>query len=161
MLSRADSPSAAYAWFGHSRPKRDADDDRHDDPGDQRPADPAARDPDRGKTGRDGDRGEREDPVEHAPAHRSEQPLPEEQGDPDDGEQAGQDDDDDGDRHERRDPSDLAGDRAHLGLRQVDMRLDERDGRVACREQLRPEAAGRLVRVAWTRGAVGSTDRPG
>ena len=132
--------------------QRDAQDDGDDDADDERPTDPAGADPGRQQPGRHGDRGEREDPVEDAPADRTEQPLPEEQRRADDRQEGGHDDDDDRDGRERRDPADLAGDRRQFGLRQVDMGLDQADRGVACREELGPQAAGGPARVRTRRG---------
>ena len=103
--------------------------------------------------------------MEHAPAHRPEQPLPEPQRRPDDEQEDREDDQADGERAERRDPADLAGDRTGLGLGEVDVRQDEGDGGIADRTDLVAQAGRRPTRTAWRRwrqaGASAGGGSPG
>ena len=105
----------------------------------------------REQDGRHRDRHEQQDAVEHAPAHRAEQPLPEPQRRPDDEQEDREDDEADGERAERRDPPDLAGDRAGLGLGEVDVGQGERDGGIADRTDLVAQAGRRPTRTARRR----------
>jgi hypothetical protein len=79
--------------------------------------------------------------VEDAPTERSEQPLAHEERYPEHREQAGQDDQDQSAAGKRGHAPDLAGDRRELGLRQIDMGLDQGDRRIARGQELGSKAA--------------------
>jgi hypothetical protein len=87
--------------------------------------------------------------VEQAPADRAEDPLPEEQRQPDRKQQPGEDPRPDGQAGEARDPLDLVGDLFELGLGQLDVSLDEAPAGVASRADLGPESGRRRRR--WRR----------
>ena len=77
---------------------------------------------------------------------RTHSPIPSDR--PMTSEEDGEDDERDRQRTERRDTTDLAGDRARFGLGQVDVGDDERHERVAGRADLRAKSRGRLARSA-------------
>jgi hypothetical protein len=74
--------------------------------------------------------------VENSPADRAEEPLAEEQRQPDREQQAGDDGGRDRNASEDRDPFDLVDDLADLGLDQGDVRLEQALGRVLRRADL-------------------------
>ena len=106
-----------------------AQDDRHGqpgrEPGQHRQADPSRRDARGHERGRDRDRDQDQDAVQQPPADRPEDPLPEEQRQADREEQPGEDRRADREPAERRDTLDLVGDLLELGLRELDVGLDE------------------------------------
>ena len=63
--------------------------------------------------------------MEHAPAHRSEQPLGQEERAPDDDQEAGQEQDGDRQRRQRDEAGDFVGNFAKLRLCQVDVGADQ------------------------------------
>ena len=93
------------------------------------------------------DRDESQEPVEDAPAHRAEDPLPEEQRGADDDDADGRDDEGEGDRSERRDLGDLAADGGRLGLRQLDVGHDQPVS--PPRGSTRTGRAGPVAAAAW------------
>ena len=106
---------------------------------------------------RHGDRQEEQDPVDDTPAHRAEDPLPDQQRRPDDGEEDREDDEHEGQAAERRDLPDLAGDRAGFGLGELDVRHRERDQGVARRRELCPQARRGRARARVGPPGDGST----
>ena len=82
---------------GQPEGHEDADNESEQQPDEERPADPPGAYADRGEPAGNGDRYEQEDAVQDAPADRSQEPLPEEQRRPDDGEDDREDDDRDRD----------------------------------------------------------------
>ena len=132
--------------------QREHEEHGHDDPEEQpeqQRAGPirAGRHTDRREGAGDGDRDEQQHAMEHAPADRAEQPLPEEQRRADDGEDAREQQDRDGDPDEGRDPLDLATDGLGLGLGQVDVGDDQPHAGVAGRADL-----GERDPAVWVRG---------
>ena len=113
------------------------------------------------QNGRHRDRQEELDAVEDAPAHRAEDPFPDPQRQADDEEEDGEDDERDGQRAERRDPADLARDRARFGLGQVDVGDDERHERIAGGAELGAESRRRLARAARALRGGGGVDGGG
>jgi hypothetical protein len=89
--------------------------------------------------------------VQNPPAHRAQQPLAQEQGPADRQQQGREQDDRDGQGAEGKDPSDLAGDLAELGLGQVDVGTGQRDRGRPGGADLRAQARGRLARPVVTR----------
>ena len=108
----------------------------------------AGSDADGEQDGRHRDRKEQLDAVDDAPAHRAEDPLADPERQADDEEEDGEDDQGDRQGTERRDATDLAGDRARFGLGQVDVGDDERHERVAGGADLRAKSRRRLPRSA-------------
>ena len=122
------------------------------------------RGPERGQHREDGDGDEQLDAVEHAPAERAEQPLPEEQAQADQEQERDEDEAGRRDAAERERPQDLALDLVGLGPREVDVGADDADrgGRAVGRElreagRRAPRRAGRALSGL---GRSGSSGRP-
>ena len=140
----------------------DADDDPDDDGQHERSADPPTRHADAGQDRGHGDREEEQDAVDHTPADRAEEPLPDQQRRADDEQEDGEDDEHERQGAERQDPTDLAGDRAGFGLGELDMGEDQDPCRIKRGLELFAQArrlgarlprrrAGRLARAAGRR----------
>ena len=82
--------------------------------------------------------------MEHAPAERAEQPLPEEQEQADGDEEGDEDEAGGREAAQGERPEDLALDLVRLGLGELDVRADDPDGRRACRRELGHQAGRRL-----------------
>ena len=122
----------------------------------KRAPDPPARDADPEQDGGHRDRQEQQDAVDDAPSHRSEDPLPDRQGEPDDEQEDREDDEDESKRAERNKTTDLTGDRARFGLGQVDVSHDEGAQGVARDARAGPASQGGLPR-----GLPDPADPPG
>ena len=150
-----------------AEPEHDARDDRDDD---RRTAPPGRR----GCSARGGSAGtatraieaNSEKAVDDPPAHRPEQPLAEEQGATDDEQHDGEEDDDEGRGRRERGPVRSRRRSRHLGLGELDVGLEQEDGRLAGRRIWARSPGGALrgraaLRRRWRRRRTADGGGPG
>ncbi len=121
MVGRDGGAGRGPAPVREGKPQDDAKGHAHDRGDRERAAEPATPHVEGEQEGRDGPIHEQQRAQQHAPADGAEEPLAEEQQQPDPEEERGKDEDPDGCADERDHPLDLLDDLGQLRLREVDV----------------------------------------